>query len=590
MRKVIVPARRKIVLSVFALTVCLWATAKIAAPSRPQNTSESAGLESVVKEVFMVPTRDGVLLKTILFHLTSAKPPGPVVLLRTPYNQEHNEAAARRFAAAGYYAVTQDCRGRFGSGGSFGFYPGEGRDGYDTAEWIRKQTWCNGKVATWGHSYLASDQWLTAALGTPLDAMCPSAGAADFYQNQYVGGAYMLGMARAGYSVGFYGPPPEVGKSPEWPKWFMHLPLADLESVTGYKAPWQISFMVHNRRDAFWKPTDVTPEISHMNFPGQHIVGYYDFLCRAAVTGFQLMRTRSATAFSRENQQLVIGPWDHGTGNRKSADVDFGPQAHVDMIAENITWCDRFLRKAATPRFPHVRYFSMGDNVWHEAGQWPPAEAVRTAFYLHSGGQANTSRGDGKLNPSSPARSEPADSFKADPANPLPDAPEPGKEYQDIWGPTDQRAASERQDVLIYQTQPLKKAVAFAGPLRAELYVSTDTPDADWAVRLIDVRPDGFAQPLATGIQRGSFRESDVNPTPLVPGKVYRLNVDLGHSAARILPGHSLRVQIASSCFPLFDRNTNTAEGPTGARTLVATEQVWHSAVRPSKIWLPVVK
>ena len=116
----------------------------------------------------MVPTRDGVLLKTILFHLASVKPPGPVVLLRTPYNQEHNEAAARRFAAAGYYAVTQDCRGRFGSGGSFGFYPGEGRDGYDTAEWIRKQTWCNGKVATWGHSYLASDQWLTAALGTPL--------------------------------------------------------------------------------------------------------------------------------------------------------------------------------------------------------------------------------------------------------------------------------------------------------------------------------------------------------------------------------------------------------------------------------------
>ena len=104
------------------------------------------------------------------------------------------------------------------------------------------------------------------------------------------------------------------------------------------------------------------------------------------------------------------------------------------------------------------------------------------------------------------------------------------------------------------------------------------------------MRPDGFAQPLATGIQKGSFRESDVNPTPLVPGKVYRLNVDLGHSAARILPGHSLRVQIASSCFPLFDRNTNTAEGPTGARTLVATEQVWHSAVRPSKIWLPVVK
>ena len=91
----------------------------------------------------------------------------------------------------------------------------------------------------------------------------------------------MLGMARSGYSVGFFGPPPEVGQSPEWPKWFMHLPLADLESVTGYKAPWQISFMLHNRKDGFWKRTDVIPDIPHINVPGQHIVGYYDFLCRA---------------------------------------------------------------------------------------------------------------------------------------------------------------------------------------------------------------------------------------------------------------------------------------------------------------------
>ena len=121
MRKAIVPARRRIVVSVFALIVCLWATAKIAAPSRPQDTSESAGSESVVKEVFMVPTRDGVLLKTILFHLASAKPPGPVVLLRTPCDQERHAAPARRFAAAGYYAVTQDSDEHFGSGGSFSF-------------------------------------------------------------------------------------------------------------------------------------------------------------------------------------------------------------------------------------------------------------------------------------------------------------------------------------------------------------------------------------------------------------------------------------------------------------------------------------
>jgi uncharacterized protein len=447
----------------------------------------------------------------------------------------------------------------------------------------------------WGHSNPGTVTWMTAAEGVPLDAWAVSAGAADFYQNQYLGGAYLLGMARAGYAADLYGPPPAVGHSPEWPKWFMHLPLADLESVTGYKAPWQISYMLHPRKDAFWKRTDAIPQIPHFNIPGQHIVGYYDFLCRATVTGFQLMRTRSATAFSRENQQLIIGPWDHGSGDRKNSridEVDFGPQASMNVMAENIVWFDRFLRKTPVTGkpYPHVRYFSMGDNVWHAADQWPPAQAVETAFYLHSAGRANTGHGDGRLDTKSPKKIEPADSFKADPANPVPDSPEPGNEYKDIWGPTDQKLAAERADVLIYQTAPLAKSIAFAGPLRAELYVSADTPDADWVVRIIDVRPDGFAHPLATGIQRGTFRDSNTNPTLLVPGKTYRLNVDLGHSAARILPGHLLRIQVASSCFPLFERNTNSGEGPTSARTLISTEQIWHDPARPSRLWLPVVK
>jgi putative CocE/NonD family hydrolase len=264
----------------------------------------------------------------------------------------------------------------------------------------------------------------------------------------------------------------------------------------------------------------------------------------------------------------------------------------MNMMAVNIDWFNRSLRKAvvtATP-FPHVRYFSMGDNVWHEADAWPPADSVATPFYLHSGGAANTSHGNGNLDTKRPAKSEPEDSFKADPADPVPANPEFGNEFKDIWGPTDQRLAADRQDVLVYQTSPLAKSLAFAGPLRAELYVAADTPDADWAVRLIDVRPDGFAHPLATGIQRGSFRESNTNPTPLVPGEVYALDVDLGHSAAHILAGHILRVQIAPSCFPLFKRNTNSGEGPTSAKTAISTERIWYDRTRPSRIWLRVVK
>jgi hypothetical protein len=356
--------------------------------------------------------------------------------------------------------------------------------------------------------------------------------------------------------------------------------------------PWFISHVLHNKHDAFWKRTDVSKEIEHMDFPAQHLSGYYDYFCREVVRNFQAMRERSATLHSRRNQQLILGPWDHGPLKSRVGDVDFGAQAETDIIAENLSWFNRFLKPAPASNIPFapVRYFSMGDNVWHEDTQWPPAEARATAFYLHSGGRADTRAGNGRLDRDSPQTTEPPDVFKADPADPVPAVPAHGKEYSGNFGPVDQRLAADRPDVLVYSSPPLMQPLTFAGPLRAVLYVSADTPDADWVVKLIDVHGDGFAQPLATGIQRGSFRDSEVHPSPLEPGKIYVLNIDLGHAAARIERGHSLRVQIAGSCFPLYDRNTNTAEGPTGSRTLISSEQVWHTRDRSSRVLLPLIE
>jgi predicted acyl esterase len=108
--------------------------------------------------------------------------------------------------------------------------------------------------------------------------------------------------------------------------------------------------------------------------------------------------------------------------------------------------------------------------------------------------------------------------------------------------------------------------------------------------KLIDVRPDGFAQNLAVGIQRGSFRDSELNPQPIERGRNYHIKVDLGHAAARIEAGHRLRVEVSGSYFPLYDRNTNTAEGPYSARTLIATEKVQHSPAAASKVILQVMR
>jgi putative CocE/NonD family hydrolase len=156
-----------------------------------------------------------------------------------------------------------------------------------------------------------------------------------------------------------------------------------------------------------------------------------------------------------------------------------------------------------------------------------------------------------------------------------------------VWGPVDQSATEDRDDVLVYTSEVMTAPLTFAGNAEAKLHVSTDTPDADWAVKLIDVHPDGFAQNLARGIVRGRYRTSLLEPALMQPGKVYEITVDLGPVAATIAQGHRLRVDISGADFPLYDRNPNTGAGPFDARTVIANESVHHRPGALSRIILP---
>src|SRR5262249_45313475 len=192
-------------------------------------------------------------------------------------------------------------------------------------------------------------------------------------------------------------------------------------------------------------------------------------------------------------------------------------------------------------------------------------------FYLHSEGKANTRGGDGKLTLIAPAAAEPADRFESDPDRPTPseaaDAPQPSRSTP--WRPVDRRSIEDRRDVLVYTAAIQSKPLSIAGRILADLWVGVDAPDADWAVKLIDLAPDGVARGLAEGILRSSARDPLRYPSLLEPGRRYHVAVDLGHTAATILPGHALRVEVAGSSFPMFDRNLHTGEGPTGTRKQV---------------------
>ena len=556
------------------------------------HTLMAAEKPMVLSRTVQVPMRDGVLLATDVYQSPNVKQ-APVVLMRTPYNKSRAKKVAERFAAAGLIAVVQDCRGKFESEGIFYPYDNEGQDGYDTIEWLGKQPWCNGKIGMWGASYVGATQWLAANEHPPgLVTIAPTATFSSFYRNLYLGGALRISLI-ARWASGNSRKPEGAEVTKDWRGTLLHLPMSEVDDQIGWSIPWLEGMLMHPRHDGYWNRTELTDEIDDLKLPMQHLVGYYDFFSRESVNNFMRMQQEARDPETRRQQQLILGPWDHGSiGRSKVGEVDFGENAVIDAAGENLKWFERRLLgkqpeqdNAEVP----VRYFSMGDNVWHNATIWPPKGFTQTSFYLHSNGKANTSAGDGTLDLCPSTTEEAADRFQADPNDPAPACPVTEKRplISATWAPVDQRPIEQRNDVLVYTSEPYTEPLTFAGNAKAKLFVSADTPDADWVVKLIDVHPNGFSQNLAVGILRGRFRNSEQQPTPLKPGEIYEITVDLGPIAAQIGKGHRLRVDICGAYFPLFDRNPNSGEGPFGKETKISTERVYHDAIRPSRVILP---
>ncbi|MBX7207235.1 MAG: CocE/NonD family hydrolase [Verrucomicrobiaceae bacterium] len=552
----------------------------------------ASAFAEVKTETITIAMRDGVKLTADLYR-DEAINKAPVILTRTPYDRTKQKGTGEKWAKAGYIFIAQDCRGKFGSAGDFAPYNNEGQDGFDTIEWITRQPWCSDRVGMMGGSYVGAVQWQAAVEHPPgLAAIAPQATWSSFYRNLYLGGSVRLALI-AGWIAG-NSPKPEGAKPNDFDEAFLRLPLSEVDSAIGWDMPWLDAFLTHPEPDGFWTRLDLTPRLPELQLPALHVVGYYDFFSRESVDNFIAMQKQARDAKTRQQQRLILGPWDHGSvGKTKTAEVEFGPEAAVDTFALQLDWFDRHLKQDAvslSKPFPPVRYFSMGDNIWRDAQTWPPEGFQATSFYLHSAGKANTRRGDGRLTREAPTSDQPTDSFRADPAKPTPSSSvtETRPLKAAVWGPVDQSTTEDREDVLVYTSEPMTAPLTFAGNAEAKLHVSTDTPDADWAVKLIDVHPDGFAQNIARGILRGRYRNSLLKPELMQPGQVYEITVDLGPVAATIAKGHQLRVDISGADFPLYDRNSNTAEGIRGAKTAIATEQVHHKPGALSRLILPV--
>jgi putative CocE/NonD family hydrolase len=567
---------------------------------------------------------------------------------------------ARFFVSRGYVVIYQDCRGRYGSEGEFVKYLSDGHDGYDACAWIVRQPWCNGKIGTMGLSYAAHTQGALACANSPgIAAMfLDSGGFANAYQDGIrQGGAFELKQVTWAYKAAFESP--TVVKDPIRVKalqaidikgWFARMPWKRGHSPLT-PAPEYESYVYdqweHGTFDSFWKQL------------GIYAAGFYDSFSDAPMVFMSAWYDpypRSATdnyiALSRKKKgpvRLILGPWTHGDRTLTYAgEVDFGAAATIDgnlasdFLELRLRWFDCWLKGArnGVSSEPAVRLFVMGGGTgrrnqqgrmdhggyWRAEKDWPVPDVGNTKYYLHGeearGGGAGAGtgggeRGDfgksggGRLSTQLPAVGAAPVSYDFDPEHPVPSiggtitSGEPvmrGGAYDQREGPRffgsrePYMPLAARPDVLVFETESLATDMEVTGPIVAKLWISSDRPDTDFTIKLIDVYPpnedypDGFAMNVTDGILRVRYRKSWEKPEPLQPGEVAQVTVEAFPTANLFKRGHRIRLDVSSSNFPHFDVNPNTGDPEgTGLTRQVARNTLYLDRERASYVVLPIV-
>jgi putative CocE/NonD family hydrolase len=534
-----------------------------------------------------------------------------VLVHRTPYDRQianftNLPADVLQLVRDGFAVVVQDARGRHGSPGAFTPFADELDDGADTVAWASRAPWSDGRVGMFGASYVGATQWLAAAgAGDGVQAIAPVLSSTDYHAWLYRGGAFQLGFALL-WTLMFLAPPQAIRNggdvaavldaADDVRNLYASTPLADLPGLAD--APWYADWVARPEHDPGWAAVSAVDRLGDVTAPALIVGGWYDLFLSGSLESYVGLRARGGSEAAREQTRLVVGPWAHGVHGGAFVERSFGMRAGIDAI--DITgmhrrWFHHRLRGGEPLAGKRVLLFVMGPDVWREEDDWPLPDTAFTPWYLHSRGSANTAAGDGGLS-AQPPGDEPEDAYAYDPRDPAPTVG--GATFlPGVWlganaGPRDTSEVARRADVLCYASEPLERPLEVTGPIRLVLYVSSSAVDTDFTGKLVDVGPGGRAETITEGILRARYRESRSEPTPLQPGEVTKLELDLGATSYVFPAGHRIRIDVSSSSFPRFDRNTNT--GGTIAResiedAVVATNAVHHRREHPSHVLLPVI-
>jgi len=628
------------------LVLLCAAVVAVVRPATAQEELDSLKAIAIVEHKVMMPMRDGVGLATDIYRPKTDEPV-PTIFVRTPYNfnlYRDGEFQAWRLRAPadavrrGYAYVIQNERGKFFSEGEWDILGPPKSDGYDALSWIAEQPWSNGKVGTLGCSSTAEWQMGLAALDHPAHAaMVPQGFGAGvgrvggFYEqgNWYRGGAEQMLFFVWLYGVQntqrpmfpsdisredlvrlskYFDLAPEMPRV-DWSEALWHLPVEDImrnvdgpEGIFADSAPVATGGRMIQRTpdDPAWYKGGLYHDDEPFGVPSLWFMSWYDVSVGPNLALFNHVRHNAEDPEVAENQYAVVAPVTHCAYTRASEATIVGERAigdaRLDYRGLINAWFDYWLKGEAngiTDTLPRVRYYTMGSNEWQTSATWPPEGAELVTYYLDSGGSANTLHGDGRLTTRRPGPEDEADNFTYDPMDPVTSY---GGNVCCTGGAVDagafdQRQMEERQDILVYTSEPLEQGIEVSGTIEITLYVSSDARDTDFTVKLIDVYPDGRAYNLDETIQRARYREGYDKQVFMEEGRVYELLVSPMSTSNYFAEGHRIRIEVSSSNFPRFTRNLNTGgNNYDETEGVVAHNTVYHSRQYPSHIKLPIVR
>ena len=585
-----------------------------------------------IKQEVYIPMRDGVRLFTAIYTPRDTTHPHPILLMRTPYSCAPYGLDSwwpalwlsyfKQHTHKNYAIVFQDVRGAYMSEGEFiDIRPyiadkktsadvDEASDTYDTIDWLlHNNKGNNGRVGVQGISYPGYYASMAALSGHPaLKAVSPQAPVTDWFAGDdlHHNGALFLQDAFGFYVQWGFGdkrPAPTMNPwkgmaQPDADSYHYFLSLGALPNISrlaGDTIPMWTELMNHPNRDSWWEARNDRQHVSHILSSTATLVvgGLFD-----AEDMYGAMHLYQAIESGAHNEnKIVLGPWYHGQwsspngGGAQLGNISFG-SATADWYQEHVEvpFFDSHLLDSAADRLPEATVFFTGENRWRTLDRWPPVGTATALFFDN----------EHRLSRVATAAAG-SDSYVSDPASPVPYTypvpTERNREYMDA----DQRFASLRKDVLVYETSPLDHAETFAGVMTADVWVSLSTTDADLVVKLIDVFPSGGRDTVLANYQmlvrgdvfRGRYRNSFSQPSEFSPGEPTEVKFDLNDIAHTFLKGHRIMVQVQSSWFPLVDRNPQQFVDIYHAKDndfVPCTVTVLHDAAHPSHVTLNAVR